>query len=100
MNTLKFGLVAAMLVAASGFSAAQSFEAGRELVVQGQVSSVMDSGMFWVQQGTDKVLVYASAEQSRNVRTGEFVKVRGVVPKDWMKLARNELTATAVQTVR
>lgn len=101
MNTLKkFGLAATLMVAATGFATAQDFEAGRELVVEGRVSSVIEPGMFWVQQGDDKVLVYATAEQARLVRSGSTVKVRGVVPKDWMRLAANELNASVVQTVR
>lgn len=101
MNTVKkFGLVATLLVAATGFATAQTFEAGRELVVEGQVSSVIEPGLFWVGQGNDKVLIYASAEQSRQVRAGAMVKVRGTVPKDWMRLAANELNASAVQMAR
>lgn len=96
----KFGLAATLLVAATGFATAQDVEAGRERVVEGQVSSVIEPGLFWVQQGNDKVLVYATAEQARLVRAGSTVKVRGVVPKDWMRLAANELNASAVQTVR
>jgi predicted extracellular nuclease len=100
MNTLKFGL-AALLLAASGFAAAQQSSVKREQVIEGQVSGVLQPGMFWVQQlGSNKVLVYASAEQARNVRMGDQVKVRGTVPRDWVKLAAHELNAQAIQTLR
>lgn len=109
MNTLKFGLAATMtslMLAVSGFAAAQSSTISqtvtpREQVIEGQVSGVLEPGVFWVQQaGSDKVLVYASAEQARNVRTGDQVKVRGTVPRDWVKLAAHELNARAIQTLR
>jgi hypothetical protein len=108
MNTLKFGLattMTALMLAVSGFAAAQSTISQtvtpREQVIEGQVSGVLEPGVFWVQQaGSDKVLVYASVEQARNVRTGDQVKVRGTVPRDWVKLAAHELNARAIQTLR
>lgn len=99
MNIVKSTL-AALLLAASSAAIAYSPTAG-EQVIEGEISGVLEPGVFWLQQaGSDKVLVYASAEQARNLRIGDQVKVRGTVPRDWVRLAAHELNARAIQTLR
>lgn len=85
--TLAFGTTAHSL----------EFKPGAELLLTGQVSKILPDQMFFMQVDDQRVLVYANARQLHGVRSGVRVSVRGTVPRDWVKLASNELHAISVQ---
>lgn len=102
MHTLKSGLIA-LLLACTGFGAlaAQANPVASEQVIEGRISRVIEPGMFWMEgDAGSKVLVYASAEQARDLREGDRVKLRGSEPRDWVRLANHEFSARAIQTLR
>lgn len=63
----------------------------------GQVASMPAPRMFTVLVGDRRVLVYASQEQAQRVQIGVRVQVVRTVPRDWLKLAADELQASYLQ---
>lgn len=96
MNRVKFVVALAALSLAAGFAQAQSFKPGQQMTIEGQVSKVLEPGMFLITSGNETVLIYSTSRLARDVVTGSRLRVSGHVPKDWMRLSKNELHADSM----
>jgi hypothetical protein len=66
--------------------------------IEGQIGNFLEPGLFWL-LGKDgvKVLVYSTGEATKNLRSGQSVRVTGLAPLDWARLADQELNARNIE---
>lgn len=90
---------AALVFAATAVSAAD-FVPGSEMTVQGTVSGFESARTFWLDVDGDRVLVYGTSAQRARLYPGQKVRVQGSISDDFIKLAKVELQARRIESVR
>lgn len=95
-------LYAALTVFISLFSthclASVDMTSAKPQTIEGQIGKFLEPGLFWL-MGNDgvKVLVYTNGEATKNLRIGQSVRVTGLAPLDWARLADQELNARSIE---
>ena len=100
MNTLlSVTLVALSLVSANSY-AAVDMTSREPQTLEGRVGNFVEPGLFWL-TGSDgvKVLVYSNADATKAIHPGQSVRVMGLVPMDWLKLADQEINARVITSL-
>ena len=100
MNKLiRATLVILCLVGANTY-AAVDMTSREQQTLEGRVGKFLEPGLFWL-TGSDgvKVLVYSNAAATKSIRPGQTVRVQGVVPMDWLKLANQEIYARVITSL-
>ncbi len=69
-------------------------------IIEGQIGKFLEPGLFWL-LGKDgvKVLVYSNREATKNLRSGQSVRITGLAPLDFARLADQELNAGRIETI-
>ncbi len=95
-------LIPALALSASLFSghcfASVDMNSAKPQTIEGQIGKFLEPGLFWL-LGNDgvKVLVYSTGEATKNLRSGQAVRVTGLAPLDWARLADQELNAGKIE---
>ena len=93
---IRLTLVALCLVGNYSYAAVDMTSREPQTLV-GRVGNFIEPGLFWL-TGNDgiKVLVYSNAEATKAIHSGQSVRVLGLVPMDWLKLADQEINAREI----
>ena len=98
-SVLTVGILAISLFSSASFAAVDMTSAEAQ-VLEGQVGNFLEPGLFWlVDQEGLKVLVYSSGEATKNLHSGQKVRVTGLAPLDWSRLADQELNARKIEAL-
>lgn len=67
-------------------------------IIEGQIGKFLEPGLFWL-LGKDgvKVLVYSNGEATKNFHSGQAVRITGLAPLDFARLADQELNARTIE---
>lgn len=97
-------LFAAIALTASLLSshclAAVDMNSAKPQIIEGQIGNFLEPGLFWL-LGKDgvKVLVYSNGEATKNLHSGQTVRITGLAPLDWARLADQELNARKIEPI-
>ena len=97
MNTLLSATFAALSLFSANTYAAVDMASREPQTLEGRVGNFVEPGLFWL-TGSDgvKVLVYSNPTATKSIRPGQSVRVSGLVPMDWLKLADQEINARVI----
>ncbi len=96
-------LLTALALTASLFSthclASVDMNSAKPQIIEGHIGKFLEPGLFWL-LGNDgvKVLVYSNGEATKNFHSGQTVRVTGLAPMDWARLADQELNAGKIES--
>lgn len=100
MNTLVSATFAALSLFSANTYAAVDMTSREPQTLEGRVGNFVEPGLFWL-TGSDgvKVLVYSNPTATKSIRSGQSVRVLGLVPMDWLKLADQEINARVITSL-
>lgn len=100
MNTLVSATFAALSLVSANTYAAVDMTSREPQTLEGRVGNFVEPGLFWL-TGNDgvKVLVYSNPTATKSIRPGQSVRVSGLVPMDWLKLADQEINARVITSL-
>lgn len=85
------------LLSSHGF-AAVDMNSAKPQIIEGQIGKFLEPGLFWlVSNDGVKVLVYSNGEATKNFRSGQAVRITGLAPMDFARLADQELNARTIE---
>lgn len=68
-------------------------------VLTGRVAEILPQQMLVLEAGERRVLVYSNARDMAELSVGSTVRIEGQVPRDWLRLSRDELQARRISRV-
>jgi hypothetical protein len=100
MKTIFIAAVLALNIFSNTSFAAVDMSSAKAQVLEGQVGNFLEPGLFWL-HGRDgvKVLVYSNGEATRNLHSGQKVRITGTAPLDWSRLVDQELNARKIEEI-
>jgi predicted RNA-binding protein (virulence factor B family) len=99
LKTLAISLALSVAVSASAL-AALDMTSAQQQQIEGSVGNFLEPGLFWLNTNEGKVLVYSNGEATKNLRSGQRIRVTGFAPLDWSKLAELEINARKFEAAK
>ncbi len=98
MKTLFAAFTLSSLLLSTHSFAAVDMNSAKPQTIEGQIGNFLEPGLFWL-LGKDgvKVLVYSNGEATKNLHSGQRVRITGLAPLDWARLADQELNARKIE---
>ncbi len=90
-------VLAASLLSTQCF-AAVDMNSAKPQIIEGQIGKFLEPGLFWLlSKDGVKVLVYSNAEATKDLSSGQSVRITGLAPLDFARLADQELNARKIE---
>jgi predicted RNA-binding protein (virulence factor B family) len=94
----RFVIAVAALVLTCHAQAQVDMKSTEEQRIEGRVGNFLEPGLFWVHESDGvKVLIYSNGESTKNLRSGQKVRVIGLAPTEWSRLTDQELNAKRIE---
>lgn len=98
MNKLIAAVALSLSLLSTHCLASVDMNSTKPQVVEGHIGKFLEPGLFWLlsKDGT-KVLVYSNGEATKNFHSGQAVRITGLAPLDFARLADQELNARKIE---
>jgi hypothetical protein len=102
LNVCALSLALALLPAMSSLGAQEQPAPARSASLyqmEGQVLQLLPRNMFWLDRSGTKVLVYATRESMKSLRSGQRVRIVGERNSDYLSATRSAFIARTIVTI-